>query len=171
MSGSVPSSSASGSGPTSAHEDAAAELDRKFVHFPRGVLIGAAVLMAVTATFAFIARTTDLGAHRLVPAATVASVDLQFITGADGAITIRDVGRNIDLQKLSAKSDGFIKIVLRSLTQERNVKGIDPAVTVRLSQLSDGQYILQDTVTGRIITISAFGSGNLSVFTQFLPKT
>ncbi len=171
MATSISSSSVPSAGASAKGEATAEKLDQKFVHFPRGVLIGAAILMAATAAFAFIARTTDIGAHRLVPASTVASVDLQFVTGADGAVTIRDAGRNIDLQTLSAKSDGFIKIVLRSLTQERTVKGVDQAVTVRLSQLSDGQYILQDTVTGRIITISAFGSGNLSVFTQFLPKT
>lgn len=141
------------------------------VIIPRGVLVGAAALLLVSAAFAFVARTTDIGAHRLVPAPAISSVDLQFITASDGAVTIRDVQRNIDLKTLSAKSDGFVKIVLRSLTQERNLRGIDPTATVRLSQLSDGQTILQDTVTGRIITISAFGTGNRAVFAEFLPNS
>lgn len=142
--------------------------DANFIHFPRSVLIGAAVLLSLTCAFAYVARTSDIGAHRLRPAPAVASVDLQFITLADGAIEIRDAQRNADIKTLPAKSDGFIKIVLRSVMQERTSKGIDPAAAFRLSQLTDGQTILQDMATGRIITVGAFGSGNRAVFAELL---
>lgn len=138
------------------------------IQFPKWVLIAAACLIAFTASFAYLARTTDIGATRLTPAPAVSSVELQFITSADGTLAIRDVQRNIDLKTLSPQSDGFIKIVLRSLAYERNLKGIEANATVRLSLLQDDQMILEDLATGRIITVGAFGWGNKAVFTELL---
>ena len=160
--------SVSSTTPTPSQGRRSEQPDPNFVHFPKSVLIGAAVLLSLTCAFAFVARNSDIGAHRLHPAPAVASVDLQFLTLADGAIEIRDVQRNNDIKTLPAKSDGFIKIVLRSVMQERTSRGIDPAAAFRLSQLTDGQTILKAMATGRIITVGAFGSGNRAVFAELL---
>lgn len=135
---------------------------------PRGLLIGAAIMIAIALTTAYVARTTDYGATRLQPETIVKSRDLTFLTAPDGTLSIRDVALGQTLQTLTPKSDGFIKVVLRDLTQQRAAAGADPSAPYKLSQHSDGQLTLEDYATKRIITLTAFGKVNTAVFGNLL---
>lgn len=136
--------------------------------FPRIVLIGAAILISITFMFAYLARQHEIGSTRMTPAAAVGSIEFRFVTREDGTVAIHDVQRNTDIKTLSPQSDGFIKIVMKSLAHERKVTKVDLDAPVRLSHLVDGQTILEDLATGRIILISAFGWGNKEVFAELL---
>ncbi|MGQ0455700.1 MAG: photosynthetic complex assembly protein PuhC [Hyphomicrobium sp.] len=135
---------------------------------PTGVIKVIAVGLVFAIIAAYVARTTDIGATRLAPAPAVESRELKFVTKPDGELSIIDVQRNAEIRKLSAKSDGFIKIVLRALDHERKLAAVALDAPLRLSALTDGQLILEDPSTGRIITISAFGPGNRAAFAELL---
>jgi putative photosynthetic complex assembly protein len=135
---------------------------------PRGLLIGSGIMVAIALATAYIARTTDYGATRLQPDTVVKSRDLTFLTAPDGTLNIRDVTLGQTLQTLTAKSDGFIKVVLRDLTQQRAMVGADASAPYKLSQHSDGQLTLEDYATKRIITLTAFGKVNTQVFGNLL---
>lgn len=135
---------------------------------PTGVIkvIGLGLVTAIIA--AVVARTTDIGAVRYTPAAPVETLELKFVTKPDGALSILDVQRNTEIRKLSSKSDGFIKIVIRGLERERRLLNAPLDASLRLSRLTDGQLILEDQASNRIITISAFGPGNRAAFAELL---
>jgi putative photosynthetic complex assembly protein len=130
------------------------------------MVIAFGLLLSILAAYA--ARTTDVGATRMTPGPSVEARDLKFATLADGALSIVDVERNAEIRRLAAKSDGFIKIVLRGIQLERNLVAAPLDAPLRLSRLTDGQLILEDHSTGRIITISAFGPGNRDAFAELL---
>ena len=136
--------------------------------FPRGVLIGAGALITAAMLAAYTARTTDVGATRLQPAAAIESRDLRFSDLADGSVAVRDVRLDRDIKILSPTSNGFVKVVLRDLALGRRQLGIGSEPPFRLSRLIDGQAILTDTATGRIVTLTAFGAGNAEAFTHLL---
>ncbi|MFN0218693.1 MAG: photosynthetic complex assembly protein PuhC [Hyphomicrobium sp.] len=154
---------AAGEGPDRSDDAAAPDYS-----LPASVIKVIAVGLVLAIIAAFVARTTDIGATRLVPAPAVETRELKFVTRPDGQLSIMDVQRNTEIRKLSAKSDGFIKIVLRALELERKVAAVALDAPVRLSSLTDGQLILEDPSTGRIITLSAFGPGNRAAFAELL---
>ena len=65
-------------------------------------------------------------------------------------------------------SNGFIRGVMRGLARERMLHGIDAAPPFRLIRWADGRLSLEDTATGRLIDLAAFGPTNAQAFARLL---
>ena len=136
--------------------------------FPLAPLLGAAGLIMTAISFAFLARTTNIGATRMTPVAAAQSRTVQLIEQADGSLVIRDATKNQDLKTFPKSEDNFIRVVAHSLALQRKTANIPIDAPYILSHLEDGQNILTDTATGRVILVSAFGPGNSQVFASLL---
>ena len=139
-------------------------------HVPWGALAGAALLIGMTIALATVARLTDRGATRLTLAPTVESRSLQFTDGADGGVVVTDTASKERVAVLPAGHEGFVRVVLRGLAQDRAVSGLGASAPFNLKRLQDGSAVLEDTATGKIVLLNAFGANNLAAFTQLLDK-
>ncbi|AHE55346.1 photosynthetic complex assembly protein PuhC [Sphingomonas sanxanigenens] len=145
---------------------------------PRGTLILAGTLVL----FAFTATATVRIAH--IPAAAspaamraaqqiqlVSSRNLRFSDRADGAVVIVDADRGGTASIVEpGQQTGFIRGVMRGLARERRMRGIGDQPPFNLSLWRDGQLSLTDSVTGRSIELTAFGSSNRATFMALLPE-
>ena len=138
--------------------------------FPRILLIGAAALLMFVISVAWLARTSGIGVVSVQPAAIVESRDLNFLDLPNGGVSVVDFALGRKIATFSTTSHGFIKVLMRDLAQARKAAGIGAEAPFRLSRRVDGQSILQDMATGRIIILTAFGSANAAAFTQLLPS-
>jgi len=137
-------------------------------HVPKGVLIAAAALITLTIIFAATARLTGTGATRLALAPAVQSKSLFFRDLPDGGVSVVDAADNTRVAILPAGKDGFVRVVMNGLAQDRAVSGIGADVPFLLKRLQDGSAVLEDPTSGRVVTLNAFGYKNLEAFTQLL---
>ncbi len=144
---------------------------------PKGTLIiaGALVLFAFTATAAMrIAHVppsaSPVAMRQAVHAVPVETRNLRFTDRADGAVLIEDTDRGVTASVIEpGQKTGFIRGVMRGLARERRMRGIGDQPPFTLSLWPDGELSLTDTVTGRSIEMTAFGSTNRAAFMALLP--
>lgn len=137
--------------------------------FPRGALIGAAGLIGFALLVVSLARITGLGDYKEPPPPTVTTLELRFEDRADGAILVYEgrTDRVVDL--VSPGTGGFIRGVLRALARERRGQGDQEESTpFLLRRHVDGRVTLEDTATGRLIDLKAFGPTNQEAFARWL---
>ncbi len=145
---------------------------------PRGTLIlaGALVLFAFTTTAAMrIAHVPATASPVALRAANhmmpIASRNLRFTDRGDGAVLIVDTDKGDTASVIPpGQQTGFIRGVMRGLARERRMRGIGDRPPFNLSLWRDGELSLTDTVTGRSIELTAFGSTNRAAFLALLPK-
>jgi putative photosynthetic complex assembly protein len=136
---------------------------------PRGILIGAAVMIAVSIALAGVARMTGVGAVRVVSdAAAVESRDLRFTDQRDGSIVILDVATEEVVTVVAPATNGFIRGALRGLARERRQQGVGAGPAFRLVRWADGRLTIEDPVTSRVIDLTAFGPTNTAAFAALL---
>lgn len=135
---------------------------------PRGLLLGAVALVALAMVAAGAGRLWDFGSTRVALAAPVETADLRFEDRKDGAIVVRPVAAPDVVRVLEPGTNGFVRTALRSMAQERLVKGAGPEVPFRLARQPGGGLWLEDLATGRRIGLDAFGAGNAKAFVQLL---
>lgn len=138
--------------------------------FPKGALYAAGAMIALSITFAFLARTTDFGATRLEDKPAVSGISLRFNDQPDGSIAVTDATTGATLETLAPGDRGFVRVLLRSLAFDRARAGLGADAPFRLETLADGDHVLKDTATGRIITLKAFGWSNEAAFASLLDK-
>lgn len=136
--------------------------------FPRGVLIGAAMLIGTTIVLAGAARTTGIGTTRVVTSTAVESRDLRFADRRDGSIAVVDAANEQTVTVLPPGTNGFIRGALRGLSRERKQQGIGAGPAFRLVRWADGRLTIEDTVTHRVIDLGAFGPTNSAAFAELL---
>jgi putative photosynthetic complex assembly protein len=136
---------------------------RPLLGLPAGlaVLIGGTLLLSV------------LGHRAPVDPATtgarpVMERQLRFADRADGGIAVTDLGTGRVIEALPAGGEGFLRGAMRGLARDRLRAGGTPDVPFRLSAWADGRLTLEDTATGHIIELHAFGSGNAAAFMRLL---
>lgn len=139
-------------------------------HVPTGALVAAATLIGLTIVFATVARLTDTGATRLTLAPVVESRALLFSDTPEGGVAVFDARDHSQVAVLPAGNHGFVRVVLHGLAQDRAVSGHGANEPFHLNRLQDGSSVLADPVTGRVVTLNAFGASNLAAFTQLLDK-
>jgi len=146
------------------------------IHIPRGVLIGAATLIALTITTVAAFRITGIDPVAQVPkpdATPIESRVLRFEDGPDGTVIVHEVREGVPDQVVhivETGDGGFIRGVLRSLARARRAGGIGPEHPFRLSMQADGRLFLEDPATGQRIYIQAFGPTNVESFKQLLAR-
>jgi putative photosynthetic complex assembly protein len=136
--------------------------------FPRGALIGAALLVAFTVTSAAVARISGLGTVQMPESALVESRPLRFEDMRDGSIRVTDARTGQVAASVEPGTNGFIRGTLRGLARERKRQGIGIEPPFMLTRWADGRLSLEDPATGRVIALDAFGPTNGEAFAQLL---
>ena len=136
--------------------------------FPRGALIGAALLLAFTITSAAISRISGLGTVQMPESALVESRPLRFEDMRDGSIRVTDARTGQVAASVEPGTNGFIRGTLRGLARERKRQGIGIEPPFMLTRWADGRLSLEDPTTGRVIALDAFGPTNGEAFAQLL---
>lgn len=139
--------------------------------FPRGALIATAALLGVTLAGTAAVRLARLSgpvAPAAAPLAT-AAIELRFADAPDGSIRVSDARTGALVSSVAPGTGGFVRGVMRGLARDRLARRIGEAPPFRLSRDAAGRLWLQDTATGRLIDLEAFGSANREAFATFLP--
>ncbi len=104
------------------------------------------------------------------PAASVArSADLVIQDHDDGSIDVTDAQTGALVETVPRSTNGFLRVVLAGLVRERRREDIgNPATPFHLTRWSDGRLTIDDTATGKLIELEAFGSSNEGAFAQML---
>lgn len=142
---------------------------------PRGVLIGAGLLIAATITLVGVVqyqkRNDPSAESELFANATLVHERfIQFPVNAEGDLSqVVDANTGEVIDEL-IESDGFIRTVLMSMSFDRRREGVADDPIYRLVRWDDSRVSLEDPTTGVIINLGAFGYQNKSVFERFLPS-
>ncbi len=141
--------------------------------FPRGALIGAALLLGfVLALVAYLRLSgTEPAAEVEATGDPVASRALRFEDRGNGSVVVYDADRGTDAEPiavLETGEGGFTRGVLRALTRERQAREIGREEPFRLIQHSDGALVLLDPATGDRIDLRAYGPTNTKAFERLL---
>jgi putative photosynthetic complex assembly protein len=135
--------------------------------FPKGALIGAAGLIAISLLAAGVSRID--GTRSMVPASSaIAAVDLRFADRADGGIDVFDPDSVHPVNIVSPGSNAFLRATLRGLAQQRKREFIRGDIPFRLTEWADGRLTLDDPATGRHVELEAFGPTNAAAFARLL---
>lgn len=138
--------------------------------FPRGPLIGAALLVAASVGLVGLYRAGGLDA--LAPASppaarAEAAREVRFLDRADGAVVVRSAAGG-DEHVLAPGEGGFVRVVLRAFAHDRRSRGLGADAPFRLARWSDERLTLTDTATGRTVTLNGFGADNRRSFAALL---
>jgi putative photosynthetic complex assembly protein len=138
---------------------------------PRGVLIGAALMIALTIVLSGAARLTGIGTTRMPAAIAVESRDLHFADQHDGSIVVTEATTGRTVAVVQPGTNGFLRGALRGLARERKREDIGAGPAFRLVRWADGRLTLEDPATGRVIDLAAFGPTNSGAFAELLSDT
>lgn len=135
---------------------------------PRGVLIGAAALIAISIAAA---ATGSYGAMDRAAAqddAVSASRMLRFEDRLDGSIAVIDHRSGALIDQVDPGTGGFVRGVLRGMARDRKRTDGGPEVPFLLALGADGHLTIADSITGRRIDLGAFGATNVAAFARML---
>jgi putative photosynthetic complex assembly protein len=135
---------------------------------PRGGVLAAAALILFSLTAVTTIRLTGVGGVHMTLPAAVESLDLRFADGEGGAVLVFDASNDRLLDTLQPGSNGFIRVVMRSLARERRKLDVGAQPPVRMTRYSNGQLTLTDSSTGQQIDLGAFGSTNVAAFARLM---
>lgn len=146
--------------------------------FPRGALIGAAVLVGTTLalTGAVSAGLIDKPKNAAVlrsetQMAALATRTLSFADLPGGALQITDVDADSIARTIQpGEKSGFIRGVLRSFGRDRMIRKLGPETPFRLALWANQSLSITDLATGRSVELDAFGPDNRAAFAALLPQ-
>jgi putative photosynthetic complex assembly protein len=136
--------------------------------FPRGVLIGAAALIAFVISAVALVRLTGVGGTEIPPAPIEFAIELRFHEQGDGTTLVYADADPEAIAQLESTVDGFVLGVLRTMARERRGYEIDMTEPYKLMLLEDGRFLFKDPSTGREIDLGAFGPTNAQSFANLL---
>ncbi|MBK1704479.1 photosynthetic complex assembly protein PuhC [Halochromatium glycolicum] len=141
--------------------------------FPRGVLIGAALLIAFVIAAAAMVRLTGVGGVEMPLAPVKEARELVFEDIGDGVTLVALPGpqgadRNAVVALLRSGVDGFAMGVMRGMERDRNIRDIPLDAPYQLALLEDGRLVFRDPQVGTEIDLRAFGPTNLAAFVPML---
>lgn len=136
--------------------------------FPMPPLLGAAALLSIAiVSIAWYRFSAPAPAAAPIENA-VASVQLEFVDGSDGAVLVYDATTGAQIDELPAGTNNFLRATLRGLVRGRNALQDPDRSAFGLYQIADGRLLLVDPVTGSHVDLWAFGKTNASAFETFL---
>lgn len=131
-------------------------------------LIVIAVLLGTMVVIALVAHNEPHGGEP-PPASPVRYADLLMQDNPDGSVTVTQVGTGQFVTTLEPKTNAFVRVLLTGLVQERRREGEGSHATpFHLTRWSDGRLTIDDTATGRLIELEAFGHTNEDAFAHLL---
>jgi putative photosynthetic complex assembly protein len=138
---------------------------------PRGALVGAVALVALSLALVGLARMTGYRPAQPPASAVIDSRELRFVDRADGAVLVYSGADDRLVDTLQPGTNGFVRGVLRGLVRERRADHIGPTPPFRLTRWADGRLSLDDPSTGRHVDLEVFGPTNAGAFAQILLAT
>jgi putative photosynthetic complex assembly protein len=135
--------------------------------FPRLAVFAGATLVGLSMVFAGVARTTDIGATRLVSAPIVELVSLRFLDDPAGGINVETV-KGAHIAHFAAGEGGFLRGVMRGFARDRRARELGSKPAFEVARHADGRITLADPQSGRIIELNSFGPSNSGLFENFL---
>jgi putative photosynthetic complex assembly protein len=141
--------------------------------FPRGVLIGAALLIAFVIAAAAMVRLTGVGGVEMPFAPVAEARELVFVDLGDGVTMVALPGpdgadRNAVVGVLRSGEDGFAMGVMRGMVRGRKARDIPLDAPYQLALLEDRRLVFRDPSVGTEIDLRAFGPTNLAAFSPML---
>ena len=133
---------------------------------PRGVLIGAGMLLAFTFAATIVGRDFGVGDVRMPAEQPYQVLHLDFVDAADGGVLVNDAANGATLYRVAPGTNGFLRSALRGFAHERMRDGIGRATPFTLTRWRDGTLSLQDETTARRIDLDAFGPTQAKAFAQ-----
>lgn len=135
--------------------------------FPRGMILGAGLLVAATLVLVTAGPMTPVDPARSGVTA-VQSRDIRFADRADGGVTVTDARSGATVIVLQPGEDHFVRGAMRGLARDRRMEGGGAEAPFRLTRWADGRLTLEDMATGRLVEMTAFGATNADAFLRFL---
>ncbi len=127
-----------------------------------------ALLLGVMVVIALVQRNGPHGGAP-PPATPVRTADLLMQDNPDGSVTVTQAGTGRLVTILQPKTNAFVRVLLTGLVRERRREGEGShAVPFHLTRWSDGRLTIDDTATGRLIELEAFGHTNEGAFANLL---
>jgi len=137
--------------------------------FPRGVLIGAALLIGFVILAAAMVQITGVGGTQTPLPPVVESRELVFQDDGAGTTTVRIAGDDGKLlAELESGVDGFVLGVMRGMVREREAYDVPLDAPYVISLRTGGILLFEDPQTGRQIDLRAFGPTNTAAFARLL---
>lgn len=133
-------------------------------------LLAIAVLLGVMAAIGLATRFLPHGGDQ--PAALpVRTADLVMRDQPDGSIVVVTAAGQ-PVTTIERNTNAFVRVVLSGLVQERRREGEgSPDVPFHLTRWSDGRLTVDDSATGKLIELEAFGQTNEEAFARLLDLT
>jgi putative photosynthetic complex assembly protein len=139
------------------------------IYIPRPILYALIALILFTIAAVATGRALQRGVtheDRLHPTREVA---FTFATTPDNAlVATRADGRRVTMA--GANEEIFPRLILRGLATLRTRDAADQRAPVRLLVMRDGQRLLVDGATGRVLRLAAFGPENGHSFDALLAE-
>jgi putative photosynthetic complex assembly protein len=146
------------------------EIDKE--PFPKFVLYGAAVIIALSIMAAAVGRQYNLKnaeAASTIQEPVETFVDLQFSDKADGSVIVTNAATSEVILTMLPTEDAFIRAVLRGFVRDRDARDIGKDQPFRLYRLVDSRLIIEDTATKKRINLRGFGPTQQAAFARLLP--
>ena len=145
------------------------------ITLPKWLLGCVGLLLLFALAITGLARNTEVGTTRLEIGVPLESYVWRFEDGEKGTIRVSDANTGDVVDIVMPGHDGFIRVVLRSMAFERNQSGVgagDKGIDkpFRVMRFADGQSAIEDTATGRIVTLRSFGWSNAAAFEALMTK-
>jgi putative photosynthetic complex assembly protein len=103
-----------------------------------------------------------------VLAVATESRDLRFEDAAKGIVIVRDAKTGEQISSFGSGEGAFVRATLRALVNNRRHKGIPIAGDFRLERHAGDQLYLIDEITGKSLTLNAYGPVNAAAFAAFM---
>ena len=136
--------------------------------FPKAVLWGAGVLLALSLVAVAFGRFTGIGTVMNPQAKPRVVHSLHFDDRADGAVVITDAETQQVVLELEPGTNGFARGVMRGMARGRKLEGLGNETPFQLVSWSDGRLTLSDPATGQVVEMNAFGETQLESFAAIL---
>ena len=136
--------------------------------FPRGVLLGASLLVGFSLVSTGFARLSGIGTTHPPQAVAFISRDLRFEDRSDGAVAVHEANDDRIVDVLPPGTNGFVRGVLRGLARDRKRQDIGVEPPFRLTRWADGRLSIEDMATHQRIELGSFGPTNAAAFARLL---
>lgn len=139
--------------------------------FPKGALLAAGSLIAVSLIAAAVGRYQNLNppvdAVTYTPAPNQI-LKMRFRDAVDGSVIVSNADSGGTLDVIAPGEDAFIRAVMRGFVRDRKLRKIGPEIPFVLSLYPNKRLTMSDPTTGKEIDLRAFGPTNEAAFARFL---
>ena len=137
---------------------------------PKPILVGAALLLALTIGLSAFSRHTGHGTVSTPVAKAVDTRNLHFADRKDGSVLVTDADTGQTVFVAEPGTNGFLRGVMRGMSRVRKLEKISRYEPYRLIRWDSGRISLLDPTTGSDIKLEVFGPANYSVFARLLTR-